>query len=627
MSEIKDTRLRLKSKLEAIKKINDNPDGFVDSVSDKYLKDLPSSEIYGKKLDDFLSNRKKQKENKKDIFSDLVEIAEDFLTGGKKVQSDSRLFTKSRIKQHAINATTKTINNTKEILTSSIKKSFFVGDGICGTDTELSGTTIQIKPEEIDFLNVLTVNPTTPTGQILYEPTSPNTGKEKVNRELYDTFNGGSYSFTSNNDTLFDMSWNQSGQFWDFTNFEGKNAEEFLNDYFSTVELPDIEAILKNTMLMTLQGGGDSGGNTNLTKGLNNVNRLLNKLFTVCGSDKDQGELKNQNPTDLFNENDEDIESYFDFDDVEGIDLDDEDVRFRKVLKFRDCNDFEIPINPTTLNDFVYFTNKKRINELVDTTINRISTEAYINSDSSIPLVNFNINLMSNFIMNLPKTIVSSILSPKVFLPIVVLYKSVKSQVSTLNVNNLMKRLSKLFYSVIKQLFWSFIREFWRLIKTDLLSLVGSIVKKIIKNKYKRYLKIIKSLIAFLIKILDEKIDNCYSLFNAVMTAINTSLNAKSPLRVPGPLLLLSNRLPGYSQDRAFMNIIERLESVGVDTGPVFGETSNLLQLVKSIIDGNTEEMDQNSFVRITLEGGIVPGPTGGGIIPPGTIMGTGKFL
>lgn len=90
---------------------------------------------------------------------------------------------------------------------------------------------------------------------------------------------------------------------------------------------------------------------------------------------------------------------------------------------------------------------------------------------------------------------------------------------------------------------------------------------------------------------------------------------------------MLSDKLPGYSQDRAFMNIIERLESAGINTGPIYGESSNLSSLVKSIIDGNIEEMDQNSFVKITLQGGILPGPTGGVVIPPGIISGAGKLF
>ena len=47
----------------------------------------------------------------------------------------------------------------------------------------------------------------------------------------------------------------------------------------------------------------------------------------------------------MFDETDEYVEYYFDFDDVEGIDLDDEDSRYRRVLRFKDCYNFEIEID------------------------------------------------------------------------------------------------------------------------------------------------------------------------------------------------------------------------------------------------------------------------------------------
>lgn len=629
MSKVKDTKARLQSKLEAIKKINDDPNSFVDNIADKYLKDLPSSEIYGKKLDDFLNKKKSKKENRKDIFADLIEIAEGFLTKNSNVDTNDKLFSKGRLKQHGIRASIKTSESGKDIVINSVKKAFFAGDGICGSNFTLTGTTVQIKPEEIDFLNVLTVNPTTSVGKIMYEPVSPNKGKEKVDRELYSTFSGGTYQFdTNSNDTLFSMAWDQSGQYWNVTDFSGKNVENFFQDYYSNIEIPDINSIIKNSMLMTISGGDGSGDNVSFNKSLNNLNRLLKKLFAVCGTEKDNTSLKNQNATDLFNENDEDIESYFDFDDVEGIDIDDEDARLRKVLRFTDCNNFEIPVNPSNIEDFVYFSNKKNINELVDSTLSRASTQAFLTSDSSIPQINFNANLVNLFILNLPKAIISSLLTPKIFLPIVLVYKLVKAITGqVLNVKTLMKTLSKLFSTIIKELFWKFIREFWNLVKIDLISLLGKIIKKIFKNKKKRYLTILKALIAFLIKILSEKIDNCYGLFNAIITAITTALSARTPLQIPGLLLLFSDQLPGYSQDRAFMNIVERLEASGIKTGPVFGESSNLTSLVKSIIDGNTEEMDQNSFVKISLKGGVLPGPTGGAVIPPGIISGVGKMF
>ena len=628
MSKLKDTKARLQSKLEVIKKINDDPNSLMDSLSDKLLKDLPSTDqLFGKKLDDFLNKAKRKKENKKDIFGDLIEIAEGFLSSGKKVESSDKLLAKGKLKQHGLTAAKKTLDASKEIVTSSVKKAFFAGEGICGANLTLTGINVKIKPEEIDLMHILTVDPSTSTGQIVYEQQSPDKGKEKVNRELYSIFSGGTYQFDSNNNnTLFKAQFDQTNQEFNITDFNGLNVETFFNDYYSTMELPDIQHITKTAMLMTIQGDGSD--NPLFNKGMNNVNRLLQKLCAICGTPTKKDELKNQNAVDMFNETDEDIESYFDFDNVEGIDLDDEDSRFRKVLKFKDCDNFETPVNPSTIEDFVFFSKKKPLNELVDSTLGRTATQAYLDSESSIPPINFNLNLMNLFILNLPKALISSLLTPKVFLPIVIVYKVVKSITNqAINVKTLMKMLSKLFNTIISQLLWRFLQEFWKLVKIDLIAYVIKIVKKILKNKFKRYLTILKSLIAFLLKILEEKIDNCYALFSAVIAAITAALSANISLKIPGILLLLSERLPGYSQDRAFMNIMERVSASGVKTGPVFGETNNIGTLVKSIIDGHTEEMDQNSFVKIALKGGALPGPSGGAVIIPGLISGVGKVM
>ena len=196
-----------------------------------------------------------------------------------------------------------------------------------------------------------------------------------------------------------------------------------------------------------------------------------------------------------------------------------------------------------------------------------------------------------------------------------------------LNAKELIKKFKKAITKIVSDLFWLFIREFWRLVKIDLLAFVNEAVQRILKNKYKRYLLIITSLIALLKKILESEIDNCYAIFQTILTTIENALSQRLSVSVPSLLLLFSDRLPGYSQDRAFMNIMNRLESSGIPTGPLFGESNDIGNLVKSIIDGHTEEEDSNSFIKIVLQGGTLPGPpvAGGAIIPPGFISGVGK--
>jgi hypothetical protein len=188
-----------------------------------------------------------------------------------------------------------------------------------------------------------------------------------------------------------------------------------------------------------------------------------------------------------------------------------------------------------------------------------------------------------------------------------------------------MKTLYKMFSNIIKDLFWTFIREFWRLVKVDLLAFVADVAKKILKNKYKRYLTIVTSLISLLKKLLEQNIDNCYDLFNIILTTLNGAMRGGKANSIPSLLLSFSNLSPGYSQDRAYLNISERLEAAGISLAPIFGEANKLPSMIKSIIDGHTEEEDSNSFIAGGNQFFTVPSSAGPIVFPPGIISVFGK--
>lgn len=640
MSKVKESKNKIKSKIEVIKKINDDPKSLSDSLYDKYLTDLPSSdELYGKKIDDFFEKRKTKNENNKNIISEVIDIFENFMSVNKKdetsteedVEPSDKFTYKNKLKQHSLESSKIVLGKSKGIILDNVKKLFFVGENICGTNkTIANNASVTLEPKEFDFLNMLTINPTTSMGQIVYEPTT-STGKEKVNLNLYNSFTStGGYTFVSNSDIeLFTMNWNSNSQEFTVSNFldniSERRVDTFFDDYYSSIELPDIQHIIKTTMLMTLQGDGSETPLFN--KSLNDLDRLLKKIFAICGTPTKRNDLSKQSPVDQFDENDEDVEFYFNFEDVEGIDLDNEDNRFRKVMKFTDCNNFEVPVNKTIINDFIYLSTKKNTTDLVNDTLSRTATDAYVKSGSSIPQSNFNLSLLNTFILNIPKALVMTVLTPKILLPIAIIYKMFKQTPNIEDVKIMMRSLSKLFYNIIKDMFWLYIRTFWKFVKRDLTNYLKTLVTKILKNKHKRYVLIITTLISILTKILEDGIDNCEDLFNTILNAIDTALSVGGPFVIPGLLLSLSDTLPGYSQDRAFMNISERLEAAGISLEPIYGEDNDILSLVKSIVDGNTEEMDTNSFIKVVLKPSVLPGPTGGAFVPPGSISAVGKWF
>lgn len=638
MGKSVEAKKKLLSQIEAIKKINDNPKVFSGNVEDKYLENIPSVDnIVGKKQSDLSKKINTKKENTKDIFSDLLDVSERFIGTTKKTNTNNprssgpvnvkKNPTKQRLKSHSIRAGTTTLNSAKEIIVKRLSEILFFGEGICGTDSEFPVNSVTISPEEFDVFNMLTIDPDSNCGILIYENKNTNTGKEKVNRELYNMFGGGGYTFNANNgNTLFDSVWDSGNQRYVVSGLTGNtNAQSFIQDYYSSTEFPDIVKTLGTNMLVTLKGQSSCSNSVKFVSGLDAMLKLFSNLLTICGSPTKTDELKNQTAVDLFSETDEDIEFYFNFDDTEGIDLDDEDQRYRRVLRFKDCYNFEIEVDDMHVEDFIYLNKNTDIESAIDSTLNNVSLDATEQADNGLSLDDFLNNLLSNFIIGIPKSILLSLLSAKMFFPIAILYKVFKE--AGLTIKQLLKRLYKAIANIVKDLFWLFLREFWNLVKIDLLAFVATIVQKILKNKYARYLLIITSLIALLKKILEDGIDNCYELFQTILNTIQLALSAGAPINVPPILLATAGSLPGYSQDRAYMNVMERLEASGVPTGPLFGEDNDIGYLVKSIIDGHTEEEDKNSFVKIVLNPGVLPGPplAGGAVIPPAVISGVGK--
>jgi hypothetical protein len=367
---------------------------------------------------------------------------------------------------------------------------------------------------------------------------------------------------------------------------------------------------------MTLKGDGNEP--PLFDKGWNDLNRLMAKLCATCGNPSTG---LNPSTASQFNENDEDVESYFDFESTEGIDVDEEAARYNKVLKFKDCNNYEVNINPQHFEDFVYMAQKKNINDAINDALLHSAGEAYEKSGQSQPLDNFHISIMNTFIANLPNALMGAVLSPKYILPISLILKSVTS--ATVTVKTLMKKLSKLFSQIIKDLYWIFIENFWSLIKVELLALLSKTAAKILKNKYSDYTMIISILISLLTDLLNGVIDNCDGLYSVISNTIDAALSARSGTPgIPGLLLSFADLKGGYSTDLAYMNAMQRIEAIGINTSTINGESNKLHDVVKGILDGQWFTQKKSGYSEGSNQYVILPPPIPNVpmIIPPGML-------
>lgn len=623
---------KITKELSIIKTINQDPTSFIDGVYENHAPQLDAiNGIVKKTVTDFTSKLTGGSQNKKDIFEQVVRIAESFIGDEKEDPTNAKTkpLVATKLKKYAKEAGRKTLRQSKQIILSETKKTFFGGMGVCNPTTPIEITGLNITPKEFDFMGMLKVDPTSVSGKLIYESEIPNDANDiKFNRVLYNTFTTSPYDFlTKSNTQLFSLGWdvgNQSYIVYGLT--PTTQIGDFIDDYYNSIEFPDIEHVLKSTMHMVLGGDAVSVEPKTFQIGMKKGNRLLKKIFSLCNKEISDQPLLQNTFTEL-DEDEYDIINYFNFDDIEGIDLDDEDAKYRGVLKFRDCNNFEIPLNTNYPEDFAYFldSDDKTIDENIDDTLNNAAIDAYEEAGGSIPVEGFQISLMRDFILQFPKALVMSVLSPKMFFPIIVMHKHLKESFAT--AEEYMQSLHNLFYNIISALFWKFNKEFWLLIKRDLLNFIKKIAITIQMNKLKRLKVVIQILINILRKALTLEINSCKELFSTILGAINLSLNARVKLPMPNLLLSLSEYLPGFSSDRAYMDIVRRLENAGVNISPIYGTANKLLPIIKSIVDGYTEEIDTNSYVKVSVKSIKIPTPVGPIMIPPGILEGYGKMM
>ena len=91
-------------------------------------------------------------------------------------------------------------------------------------------------------------------------------------------------------------------------------------------------------------------------------------------------------------------------------------------------------------------------------------------------------------------------------------------------------------------------------------------------------------------------------------------------------MLQLAKLRPGFSVDRALIEVAQGLESRGITTGDFFEPgDNNLLATLEETLKGWHSEMNTNSFVQISLDATSIPvAPAGGAALITPLVRGTG---
>lgn len=557
----------------------------------------------------------KKIEKKKTQFDELLDINK-LLSNGKEKSGTTK--TVKYLKRVFVTALTELKPQIKDILNSLGTSA--IG---CAQDQEfVANQSIYLRVKSFDLVNFLKEDPDSDVGKITYEKESIQYGTFpfSLNRSLYDRMQNInqpysvpatlSYLGTSGQE-LFDITYVESyndpingliqGNFYkvDLKTREITKVVEFLEDYYSTIEIFDFKNMFANLINQLTGALSIKRGDGDINLGdLNKILLILKRILGLCFDSTTEIDVSGISKVSEFDNIDK---SFFEFSEIDlrTIDQKISDIKLG-VSEFEECGTVKLPVDADAIINSVatlnYIDGKNNNNAINDAAnITETITNGFF------PL---EINIDLSFLKEFPKALVMSILSPKVVLPIMIMAKSL-GQTFVDEINSFMdfaEKLKTYFSELVSKITSLFIKIIFNIIKKDIKILIAGIIADIAKEKTKKYADMILSLVALIMSIakLIKDFRECKSILNDLQMLLS-QIQSKTK-QLPLPLLLASKLRKGYSKTGAFLNVISEFESLGLPTGPMPDGSPNLmLAAIKGVIDGMDKEMTENARVDIGI--------------------------
>jgi hypothetical protein len=440
----------------------------------------------------------------------------------------------------------------------------------------------------------------------------------------------------------------------DSTALDTKNnkVKQFLNDYYGTIKLIDpvnITGALLNyaSNCVSIKAGLSYRELTNESK----FDRIITRILGLCQDSRREIDVSG---VAKIPELDGVDNSFFEFTDIELRQIDGRINNVQNgVVQFESCGDVKLPVNSDILlEELVKFRdnlsgntpqqNVQQMENIIDTFADNPNWKPLIPSG-----VKVDVEINKNIIKDIPKAVASGILTPKVLLPIfvmaAVIEQSAKNTINTLiqsantsiqsantylqsgtttgqEVNNIvndgvdfLKKFKSFSIGVISRINSEFLKTLYEILKKDILNLLNVAITDISKSeqlkKYTIILRLVQLTIIVVQLIRDYR--RCKSLIDDILNLLNliNSVFNKGN-RIPTPLLFLTQALPGFSPERAQINVIEELQKLGMPTGPMPDGSPNMMnQFMGSMLKGSDKEESENGTIDATV---LVPPITGG---------------
>ena len=159
------------------------------------------------------------------------------------------------------------------------------------------------------------------------------------------------------------------------------------------------------------------------------------------------------------------------------------------------------------------------------------------------------------------------------------------------------------------------------------MELIRKIMAQILDERNMKTLAVIQSLLNILTMILETLEDflNCKNVLNTLLGLV-TIPPIPSTINIPMPLLFATALRPGFSDTRAFQNVLENFQQSGLNTEDhADGSPNQMVLAMFNVIKGVEKERIENSVVKVAIEPITVFTPNGPATSGPGS--GTGLVI
>lgn len=580
----------------------------------------PANKFISNQLGDFVKWRKKHTANATTFTDELIKQLKQIKGSG--------LETDTFIKRIFLNSLKKIKPEIKNLIIENVKSALACSN----VQGYQFNTAYYIPVKSVDLFGVLELPTDDKIGKFFYEekPIQYGTFPFSMNRELYERTQNLNQTYSSvagNNyigtsfQNLFDISYVDSyvdpitsqtiqGSFFKVdlkprSNFP--TIDEFLNDYYSSVDILNYKTFFTN--LVDYVTGAISFGKGDGKLKLGTIQKSLTIMQRILGLCSDSNKEINVGGTSKVSEIDNVDESFYEFNDIDLriIDQITSDIKLG-VIEFEECDNVKIPMNLdavlTALDNLQFNENTSDVNE-----INAALGIIYPVIDNE---ATYKLSVDSGFFGQFVKAIVNTVLSPKAILPIMIsagmLNQPIFNQIN--NIQDFLKKFKNFFNQFLTKISAIFTKAIFDELKKEIKTLVALLLKDINDEKKKKINQIIFSIVAIVKPLTQGAKDfrECKSVLDELLQLLNIGVKKRldklkeSGSDLPLPLLLSAKLLDGYSPTRSFLNTVQNLQELGIPTGPMpDGSPNKFLASIKAVIDGNSQEIDENGKVAIGI--------------------------